>query len=309
MNHSTIFLNMVLDSITENIVVIDEQGNIEYTNKSWLAFGEDNGCVIGGDWHKVNYLHECDKAAQQGDAFGIAAGDGIRRVIDGREAMFNFEYPCDSPDERRWFMMCVTPCMSEDVRYIVISHMNITERKLAEEHIQVLAQLDSLTGIANRRVLYEFLDNEINRSIRLQQCLCVALIDLDHFKLINDTYGHDVGDACLIRVTDVLSRHSKRAADQCARMGGDEFVLIWGDTTFDTAQKLSQRIIDEVAALKIPNSDAPIHPYLTLSIGLISLIPSQGINSIDVLKQADERLYQAKAEGRNRLVCSFQQDV
>ncbi|MDO6561783.1 diguanylate cyclase [Amphritea sp. 1_MG-2023] len=303
MNHSTSFLSMVLDSMTESIVVIDEQGRIEYTNNSWLAFGKDNGCALRQDWRSVNYLHECDKAAEQGDMFGLSAGDGIRRVIEGRVATFNFEYPCDSPDERRWFLMSVTPCISDNVRYIVISHRNITERKLAEERVHKLAQSDSLTGIANRRVLYEFLDNEINRSIRLKHNLCVALIDLDHFKLINDTYGHDVGDSCLIKVTEILSCYSQRSVDQCARLGGDEFVIIWGETSLAVARRLSQTIIDEVSALRIPNKGAPVNQYLTVSVGLTSLIPARGVSGVDVLKMADDRLYEAKEGGRNRLMC------
>lgn len=226
MESSYEFLALVLDSITEHIVVIDETGEIQFVNKSWSAFGNNDACVIGGDWSHVNYLAECDKASAMGDDFGTMAGAGIRAVVESREMFFDFEYPCHSPSEKRWFMMRVTPFQVSAKKYYVISHQNITKRKLAEEDVRNLAKIDGLTDISNRRAFDEFFDEEWNRCSRLKKPISLAIVDIDHFKLLNDDYGHQSGDECLIRVGALLKELAKRPGDMCARYGGEEFVLV-----------------------------------------------------------------------------------
>ena len=160
MKNSYTFLREVLDSITEHVAVIDEAGELVFVNKSWGQFGNDNHCVIGTDWINVNYIEECDKAAAMGDDFGSQAGSGIRSVIENKTDIFYFEYPCHSPDQQRWFMMRVSPFQVDSKNYFVISHQNITERKLAEEKMAALARTDGLTNIANRRSFDQFIDSE-----------------------------------------------------------------------------------------------------------------------------------------------------
>jgi len=171
------FLSLVLDAITENIVVIDDVGEIKFVNKTWSEFGDNNACMIGDSWKGVNYIDECDKAAAMGDEFGAQAGEGIKSVISQEQENFYFEYPCHSPDEKRWFMMRVTPFQSENNHYFVISHQNITERKLAEEKVRKLARIDGLTDIANRRTFDDFLHQEWKRCSRLNKPICLAIAD------------------------------------------------------------------------------------------------------------------------------------
>ena len=159
MQNSYDFLSLILDSITEHIAVIDDQGEIQYVNNSWSTFGSKNKCGISNDWNGVNYLDECDKGSVMGDEFSTRAGKGIRSVIDRNVSTFYFEYPCHSLDEKRWFMMRVTPLQLDKKRYFVISHQDVTERKLAEEEVKNLARLDGLTNIPNRRAFDEFLRN------------------------------------------------------------------------------------------------------------------------------------------------------
>jgi len=294
-------LSLILDSITEHIVVICPQGAIQYANKSWSNFGESNACNPAKDWIGVNYLTECDKASAMGDEFGEKAGDGIRRVIQKELPIFYFEYPCHSLEEKRWFMMRVTPLRIETTDYYVISHQNITERKLAEEEIQHLASLDGLTSIANRRTFNHFLHEEWNRCYRLQKPISLAILDLDHFKLLNDHYGHQSGDHCLIKMGELLKGIHYRPSDICARYGGEEFAIIWGDTNLVQAKQLSEQLLKDIVNLNIPNAHSPTEQYLTASIGLAELIPTKINEEHRLITKADGMLYKAKKNGRNKI--------
>jgi len=301
MEHSYEALRLILDSITEHIVVIDEVGCIQYANRSWSEFGSRNECSLGTNWDGVNYIDECDKAEAMGDDFGAQAKAGILSVINRETPAFYFEYPCHSPDEKRWFMMRVTALEMESKAYFVISHQNITERKLAEEELRSIARLDGLTDIPNRRTLDEFLHNEWRRCARLQKPISLAIVDLDHFKLLNDIYGHQSGDDCLIRVAALLKEFTSRPGDLCARYGGEEFALVWGGTSLEQAEPLSNRLLDEIFALNINNSHSPIGKYLTASIGLAVMVPQKGQTEIELIRRADSMLYRAKESGRNRV--------
>jgi len=295
------YLNLVLDSITEHIVVIDASGEIQYVNASWTKFGNDNTCNIVTQWEGVNYLTVCDQSSSQGDEFGSKAGNGIRSVINKDTDLFYFEYPCHGPRKKRWFMMRVTPFKVQDKDYYVISHQNITERKLAEEKVKKLARIDGLTQILNRRTFNEFLDEEWKRCIRLQKPISLAIIDLDHFKLLNDTYGHQAGDDCLKEIGKLLKKFAKRPSDICARYGGEEFALVFGDTTVDKAQKLANDLLKKISDLRIENKNSPIKDYLTASIGVAKLNPEKNTNASKLIELADKNLYYAKESGWNRV--------
>lgn len=295
------FLDGVLDSVTIHITVIDKNGFIVYVNQGWERFAKENSCNISSNWKNINYLEVCDKAAKAGDNFGIEASLGIRSVIIGESEKFYLEYPCHSPNEKRWFMMRVIPFALEDGDYFVITHQNITERKHAENEVAKLARIDGLTGIANRRSFDEFIYNQYRRSMRQKHPITLAMIDLDHFKLLNDTYGHQAGDECLQKVARVLEKYTNRADDLCARYGGEEFAIIWGSTPLKTIKPFIQKLLDEISELKIPNKHAQPHEYLTASIGVAELTPELNSTELVLIQRADEKLYKAKKNGRNRI--------
>ncbi|WP_077530947.1 sensor domain-containing diguanylate cyclase [Vreelandella utahensis] len=302
MEHSPDFLRAILDSVSETIVVIDEAGTIQYVNRAWRDYGENNdACIPGDHWQTLNYLAACDKASAMGDEFGAGAAEGIRSVVSGRRPEFYLEYPCHSPDEKRWFMMRVAPLQLNEGSYFVIVHQNITERKLAEEKVSALARIDGLTGIANRRAFDEFLHEEVRRCMRLGKPVSMAIVDLDHFKLLNDTFGHQVGDDTLRRVASLLQETVNRPSDTCARYGGEEFALIWGDTSLEQARQLANQFLRNLTEAKILNLHSPTGKYLTASIGLTSIIPTSDSDMEKLIRQADNMLYEAKANGRNRI--------
>lgn len=295
------FLKMVLDSVTEHIVVIDKAGAIQFVNRGWVAFGRQNNSPVYDDWGGINYLDVCDRSAAMGEELGKKAAEGIRKVISNELSLFYFEYPCNSPEEKRWFMMRITPFIINETDYYVISHQNITERKLAEEAVENMARIDGLTKIPNRRTFNEFLSSEWKRCARMKQPLSLAIIDIDHFKKLNDRYGHQTGDECLVKIGGILKSFARRPADLSARYGGEEFAIIMGDTRSEHAAELMNRLLQAVAELKIPNEDSPVRPTVSVSVGLATVVPAAGITEKELIEAADKLLYTAKKGGRNRV--------
>jgi diguanylate cyclase (GGDEF)-like protein len=295
------FLKSILETIPEQVVVLSHTGDILFVNASWNSFGQNNACRLDGNWEGVNYLAECDKAATTGDPFGTHAAIGIRSVIAATLDEFYLEYPCHSPVEERWFLMRVTPISLRGDRCVVISHLNITERKIAEERVLALSRIDGLTNIPNRRYFDEFFNQEWNRCQRLGQPISLAIIDLDHFKLLNDTYGHPTGDECLKTMGKLLARFCNRPSDLHARFGGEEFAIVYGNTSLAQARVMIEKMFAAIGSLNIPNSQSPTLATLTASVGLTSMVPSQANRESDLVDKCDALLYRAKANGRNQI--------
>lgn len=302
-DNEILFFTSILDSISEHIVVIDHNGDILYVNKSWQRFAQKNDCMNRGGWEGVNYLAACDYSALAGDDFGRRAAQGIRKIISSDTDLFYLEYPCHSPDEKRWFMMRVAQLKLPAENLYVISHQNITERILAEEHVLSLSRIDGLTKIANRRHFDTFLENEWSRCIRLNMPISIAFIDIDHFKELNDTHGHLFGDECLRVLAGTIQKFAKRPSDLCARYGGDELAIIFGNTTLEESETLINSLFSAVREIKFKNMPPKKAPQITVSIGLANVCPKKETNAEELIRAADTYLYTAKKNGRNR-ICS-----
>lgn len=174
----------------------------------------------------------------------------------------------------------------------------------ANRELEKLAALDSLTGIANRRKFDECIAREWRRLAREKAPLSLILCDIDHFKLYNDTYGHQAGDRCLQQVAQALALASKRPADLAARYGGEELAIILPNTTPEGAEKLARQICLKLEALQIPHINSPIDMYVTLSVGVAGCIPRHDFSPQALISAADRALYKAKEAGRNRVVRS-----
>lgn len=296
------FLKLVLDTIPEHIVVIDNEGNILFVNRSWSSFGQNNENLVEGDWTGLNYLKIHDEAAASGDDFGLKAASGIRKVINSEQLEFSLEYPCHSPNDKRWFMMRVTSFSSQERPYFVISHQNITIRKLAEYESSNLSRIDTLTNVANRKCFDEFLKNEWNRCARLRTPVSLAIINADNFKLINDTYSHQVGDDCLKTLGNTLDNFAQRPSDLCARFGEDEFAIIYGNTSPEISRQLIERLNNKIRSLGIPNEKAPTSPTLTVSIGLASMLPDKNNGPQDLIDAAIKLTSVSKGNGKNQVL-------
>ena len=291
---------LVFHSLEEQIAVIDLEGSILDVNLAWETFGGENGLPSGYSCVGHNYLEVLSDAAATGDRSAGEALQGVVGVLTGKRAFFDFEYPCHGPNTKRWFTMRVTALHGDESRGLfVISHHNVTQRKLAEERIEELAMQDPLTGLANRRALDLFLDEEIRRSIRNRTPIGLALIDVDHLKDCNDEFGHAAGDQCLTNVGQVLLAHARRPSDLAARIGGDEFALVLGNTELEMAREVAESILKEINDLKIASGETP---RVTVSIGLLSVMPREQQNQDFLFQEADKALYRAKSAGRNQVV-------
>ena len=290
--------SLLLDSLEEQIAVIDSKGNIVYVNRAWLTFGFENGLAPGSYGIGSNYLRVCNASGSSGDSLAGEAEQGLRDVLIGKRASFYFEYPCHSPTEKRWFMMRATPLQGASGNLFVISHHNITQRKLAEEQIEHLSLHDPLTGLANRRHFNQFLSNEWRRSVRNRSPVSFIMFDLDHFKDYNDDLGHLAGDQCLVKVGQALRAISGRLGDLAVRYGGEEFGLLLGGTGLEESIKAAEAVREEIYELNIGYRGTR---RVTISAGVASAIPDSEQTEIFLVREADKALYRAKQNGRNQI--------
>jgi len=198
-----------------------------------------------------------------------------------------------------------------DQRLFVAVLTDITERKRyelelqhANEQLLRLSTTDALTDLGNRRLLMQRLEDEWRRALRSKEPMSLLLLDVDHFKLFNDHYGHPAGDACLQALAGLLRQAAARPSDLAARYGGEEFVLLLPETDTEGAMAVAQRLMQALRENGIEHSKSPISGQVTLSIGLISVHAHKGSSPAQWLAQADLALYKAKAQGRNRIVKS-----
>ncbi|THD47289.1 MAG: GGDEF domain-containing protein [Bradyrhizobium sp.] len=193
-----------------------------------------------------------------------------------------------------------------------------TQRQLAAE-LQRLSSTDGLTGLANRRAFDQAIDSEWRRTLRYKTPLSLLVIDVDHFKRFNDTYGHVAGDECLRRVAEAVGGKARRAGDLAARYGGEEFVVLLPHTETVDARRLAERICEAVRELRIPHAASMAADHVTVSVGVAGAVaamrfdPKADARSANdnrtavappapatLVANADRALYAAKATGRNR---------
>lgn len=190
--------------------------------------------------------------------------------------------------------------INEKLRHDIVKRIQVEgDLQKANQELQRLAHLDGLTLIANRRCFDESLKKEWHRLMRENAPLSLILCDIDFFKLYNDTYGHLFGDDCLREVARLISRNAKRSCDLTARYGGEEFAVILPNTGAEGAICVAESVKADIENLRIKHEHSSVQPYLTLSMGISSLIPTQETSSEMLVKLADKALYLSKNQGRN----------
>lgn len=163
-----------------------------------------------------------------------------------------------------------------------------------------LSSLDSLTGIANRRSFDAALELEWQRGLRSGKPLALILGDVDFFKKYNDSYGHQGGDRCLQSVAGTIAGTARRGIDTVARYGGEEFAMLLPNTPLPGAMEMTKRVLDAIRGQALPHRASSIADHLTMSLGVSLCIPGQQTSPDALVRRADEALYRAKEEGRNR---------
>lgn len=178
------------------------------------------------------------------------------------------------------------------------------EAEEAKKELQRLATIDGLTQVANRRRFDEYLDQQWQQLVEEKAPLSLILCDIDYFKRYNDTYGHQAGDDCLQKVASVLDETVQRREDLVARYGGEEFAVVLPHTPCSGAITVANAIREQVKSLHISHRGSPLSNWVTLSLGVASIIPTQSEKPASLIAAADSVLYLAKEQGRDR--CMFQ---
>jgi diguanylate cyclase (GGDEF)-like protein len=166
--------------------------------------------------------------------------------------------------------------------------------------LELLASCDPLTGLANRRRLLELGINECKRTERFKHALSLLMVDIDFFKNVNDTWGHQVGDRVICAVADACSARIRNGIDTAARVGGEEFVIVLPETNYPSAHALAESLRQSVAALHLPANDSGANVTFTVSIG-IATQDGGSVSFEQLMNNADKALYKAKQTGRNNV--------
>ena len=295
--HQTLYRD-IIDSCADGVVIVSAEQIIAYMNRSASAMfgyqdeelvGQPLSMLIPREYHASHAaLVDSFRDSQQGGRFM----EGHRMRTFGRRA----------GGEAFPVSVSILKSGSGATAALVAIVRDITEQKAIENELAKLASIDTLTGILNRRSFMLRAEEECARSQRHKHPMAIAMLDIDHFKMINDTYGHTVGDRAIRHVADIVGA-SLRKPDVFGRWGGEEFALLLPDTTEESALILAQRLrrdVEETPLRGDPSNELSIH--LAISIGVAGFEESRG-NLKEALNRADLALYLAKGKGRNR-VCS-----
>jgi len=245
-------------------------------------------------------------ASQVGASAG-ADGDYlyVRQSIDGLPLTVDIRAPKSEIyaewRKRAYWVAAMTATLAVSCLILaVLLRRQRKRRQVAELALQRMASTDPLTGLANRRSLDEAYDREWRRALRERTALSLLFIDVDHFKQFNDRYGHPAGDEALIAVARAISHSIRRPGDFAGRYGGEEFMVILSNTEAMGARDVAERLRVAVHAAAIAHEDSQ-HRHVTVSIGVASTGPLPTGTPERLLQSADEALYAAKQEGRDRV--------
>ncbi|MCA2001992.1 MAG: diguanylate cyclase [Chloroflexi bacterium] len=281
-----------LEAAANAIAITDKTGVIQWVNPAWErltgyskeeSVGHTPRLIRSGN-HRPQFYEEMWKQILAGKVW---RGEMTNRRKDGS---LYFEE------------QTITPVLDEqgNITHFIAIKQDITERKQTEAALERMARTDSLTGFYNRRHLFELAGHEFDVARRYKQPLAVIMFDLDHFKEVNDTFGHITGDRILEQVAEA-ARAQLRDVDLVGRYGGEEFIILSPMTGARQARQFAERIRREVEALRIPTVHG--EASVTLSFGIAEIIHDPMDSSIeDIIRRADKALYAAKQGGRNRTV-------
>lgn len=290
------FQQAVFDSISSQITVLDQSGTIVQTNAALRSSASDIGFAnsVGRDYLAVL----AGLLAHQPQTLTLIAA-GMSAVADGDVPYFYAPEPVECLCGKRWLTIKITP-VNDVARRMVVTHEDVSDLKRAELASLALANVDALTGATSRQHFMSLAEQELSRSVRYKLPLVVLMLDLDHFKQVNDCYGHQAGDTVLIRFVEAV-KGVLRESDVIGRIGGEEFAVLLPNTTPEGGQSLASRIIAEVHSNPVTADGEQI--FYTVSVGAGCLTTQSTF--MDLLAECDKALYRAKKNGRDRLEVSW----
>jgi diguanylate cyclase (GGDEF)-like protein len=288
-------LRTIVDDLDHGIVVLDRELRVQFVNRAFRDFWHVPDAVADSRPSFINLMYHGRNAA----AYAVPQsqlGDTIARQLEtirsGHDGALNIRL-----------------CNGEVIRFHckalpdggrLLTYGNVSDLVREADALGRLAAIDGMTGLNNRRNFVLLAEAEWTRFRRYGRPMALLMLDIDHFKAVNDTYGHDVGDEVIKAVADVLQTH-KRASDTVGRLGGEEFALVLPEATLDSAVAAGERLRKLVAERGVDAAGSRV--AVTVSVGAsIGQTDTPGVE--ELLKQADLALYEAKRSGRNR-VCRY----
>jgi diguanylate cyclase (GGDEF)-like protein/PAS domain S-box-containing protein len=287
-------LRTIVNNMAEGLLIIEPDGRIQFTNPACDAYlgymaHELAGKSISDLLNPLVAQEYLEYFSRYTASPETAHSHGTREVIirhrTGKSVCMD---------------LTLTPMFLRQPLFIGLLH-DITHHKLSEDALQRAAMIDPLTKIANRRHFDTFLEKEWQRAMRNGSALSLVVLDVDHFKLYNDTLGHAAGDVCLQQVAQAIGTHALRVTDLAARYGGEEFVLLFAETEADSACVLAESIRAHVESLQLPHPKSLTSAWITVSIGVATMHPQPADNIETLFVAADRAMYVAKESGRNQV--------
>ncbi len=284
-------LNIVLDHITQGMVVVGpDYRTLAFNRHFEVMFQLPPGSVeVGADFRDILKVWAAETGQdQQMLDYAIFQLDEPNN--------FEFEFPQSIKGEIRWCLLTHNPLPSKG---FVRTFTDITKRKALEASLLKLSREDPLTGLFNRRTLMDALEEEMKRVQRYQRTMSILMMDIDHFKKINDRWGHATGDEVLRSFAAVCQR-TLRENDKIGRWGGEEFVMLLPETGHVEAEQVANRLRSQVAAMAVASRPSGSLVQVTVSIGVTTSLAEDTLES--VLGRADQAMYDAKQAGRDQVI-------
>jgi diguanylate cyclase (GGDEF)-like protein/PAS domain S-box-containing protein len=278
------YFKAILASIKAGVMVIDvEKHEIVDVNKAASELiGISKKNIIGKECHQ--YVCPAER--------GRCPITDLNQVIDNSE-----RFLINARHRKVPIIKTVVPITFKNRKYLLETFIDITAQKRMDEKLKRLATTDILTGAYNRTVFDEIIAREMERVKRYNKSLSVIMFDIDHFKKVNDTFGHNVGDSVLKKIAHIVKK-TIRKVDYFIRWGGEEFLIISGETNQEQAYVLAERLRKSIEKFNFNNS-----AHITISCGVAKFKKEDTRNTL--IKKVDDAMYKAKRKGRNRVVMSI----
>ena len=296
-----LYYKYMINSMIDMISTHDQKGNFKYVSPSFKKItGYEKEELIGQS------------------SFDFYHPDDLESLSKSLHAVINEDYEVTVQYRFRKkdgnYLWIETLAKKADLRIsdeeeIIAASRDVTIRKELESQLlnlnnklEELSNLDGLTGLHNRRSFDYKIEEEWNRAKRQKNELSILFIDIDDFKIFNDSYGHQEGDLCLQKIAEILMLSLKRTSDYVARYGGEEFVVILPETDQEGAIEIGERIRKAVEDLSISNERSETKAVITVSLGAATKVPNHENSFLNLINKADQALYRAKKSGKNRVV-------
>ncbi|MCK5778006.1 MAG: diguanylate cyclase [Rhodospirillales bacterium] len=295
------------ETASKILIVDDEPLNIEVMSGALEELGDIMFAINGEEAIQLALSEKPDIIVLDIMMPGMDGYETCRRLKDNPETenipVIFATAMTDRADEAKGFDLGAVDYVTKPIVLpIVVARVrNHLQLKRYRDYLETIAFVDGLTGIPNRRSFDQHIRSEWQRGTRTNGELSLLLIDIDHFKQYNDTYGHQAGDACLTLVAKALSSSVHRPGDLVARYGGEEFVCVLPSTNLDGAELIGSTLREAVNFLKIPHKSSSVCGHVTISVGGAWVQLDQSKEIGDLISAADENLYKSKSDGRDRV--------